>query len=374
MGKGRNKNKDGDGGFAPNHANKRKDKNEDYDSDSGESMSTHITFDEDLQSVRGDIDGDEDTLIDSLSEHIDNASHKNVGIRTAALKHLLFGLTSRYLSDEVAEDISDSLGQLRFIVTDPAKNDAIRAHCALCLALATYFGTDSDELTALALKALRQTWTATKSTAVSWRLFDISLASWALLLQDGPTDALTSAIQDQPKIVGYLEANCTEIRIAAGEVLAFLYEYVDDAKPGFRFPNHNHVQEILETLLADSSKSKAKRDKRIQKFSLRQVQVFIDGGEFPSLKVKFSTQESLELDSCAKKLLYDLCTDLLRGGMMQQLKENGLLRDYFSLGAPVQASGFEDKISKAERLGVHGAAAKYRHQVRSKQRDKRTAY
>ncbi|CAJ0571381.1 unnamed protein product, partial [Mesorhabditis spiculigera] len=324
MGKGRNKNKDGDGGFAPNHANKRKDKNEDYDSDSGESMSTHITFDEDLQSVRGDIDGDEDTLIDSLSEHIDNASHKNVGIRTAALKHLLFGLTSRYLSefvgkwqatlaevgnkairksdeeillgasltalialqagDEVAEDISDSLAQLRFIVTDPAKNDAIRAHCALCLALATYFGTDSDELTALALKALRQTWTATKSTAVSWRLFDISLASWALLLQDGPTDALASAIQDQPKIVGYLEANCTEIRIAAGEVLAFLYEYVDDAKPGFRFPNHNHVQEILETLLADSSKSKAKRDKRIQKFSLRQVQVFIDGGEFPSLK------------------------------------------------------------------------------------------
>ncbi|CAJ0929038.1 unnamed protein product, partial [Mesorhabditis belari] len=411
MGKGRNKNRDNENTLAFGNAPKKKDKTEDFESDSDESVSTHITFDDDLQSVRGDIDGDEETLIDTLSEHVDNATHKNIGIRTAALKHLLFGLTSRFLRDFIAKwrttlidiatkglrktdeevllcaslltlvslqagndvsgDIEDALAQLRVIVANPAKSEAIRAHCALCLALATFVGTDSEESTIQAVRTLRQAWAGTKSTTTSWRLFDIALSGWALLLQNCASEAFSSAVAEQPKIVSYLEANSMEIRVVAGEVLSFLYEFVDEYQEGFRFPNHNHLIEILGGLLSDSTKSKAKRDKRIQKFTLRQVYSFINGGEFPSLKIKFSTQESLELNSCSSKLLYDLCTDLLRGGMMQQLKENEFLRELFELGPPAPPVTSDERISKAHRMAVHDAASKVRNQQRGKQRDKR---
>lgn len=85
--------------------------------------------------------------------------------------------------------------------------------------------------------------------------------------------------------------------------------------------------------------------------------------------MKFN-RESLVLDSCASKLLYDLCCELLHGGMLRQLQNNELVRDLFDLG-PVKQVEQQEKVNKFAKMAAHDAASKYRNQVRGKQRDKR---
>ncbi|VDK63531.1 unnamed protein product, partial [Cylicostephanus goldi] len=156
---------------------------------------------------------------------------------------------------------------------------------------------------------------------------------------------------------------------ATGEALAFIYELGSETRPSFRLPNHQQIVEILDALCSDSSKTKAKKDKRAQRFTLRQVYSSIVQRDTPSITIKFN-KEVLILDSCASKLLYDICCELLRGGIVRQLQYNELLRDLFDLG-PVQEVDPVEKISKLARMAALDAASKHRNQMRGKQRDKR---
>lgn len=59
--------------------------------------------------------------------------------------------------------------------------------------------------------------------------------------------------------------------------------------------------------------------------------------------------ETLHIDSCRKKLLYDLVCRALRGGMNAHLKTNLVLRDWFDLG-PAIAEIVPVKINKPQRV------------------------
>lgn len=85
MGKGRNKNKEKDTYSGPTRKGRGGE-----ESESEESVASHITFDDDMRSVQGEDveDLDAPNFLDTLGEHIENASHKNISIRMAALRHL----------------------------------------------------------------------------------------------------------------------------------------------------------------------------------------------------------------------------------------------------------------------------------------------
>lgn len=407
---GRNKNKDRDGCATVPSSNRKKDRTDDYCSESDDSISTHLTFDDDMRSVQGDVENDDEALFDSLSEHIENAANKNVNVRVAALRHLQFALTSQYLGEivvkwrstlidliakglkktddelivcasllalvavqvgeEISGDVEDPLTTLRVFVTDPTRSEVIRAHCALVLSLTTYIASESDDSVELGIKALRQAWASQKANSTSYRLFSMALAGWSLLLQNTENNCLNSSFDDESKLVQYLEANALEVRLAAGEALAFMYELDDDRRCGHKFNHHTHVVNLLGALATDSTKAKTKRDKRVQKFTFRQLYSCVANGEIPEIKIKFTNLETLVLDSCSSKLLYDLLIEILHGGMMRQLKDNSLLREVFGLGAPTR---IKEKRNKAARMAYHDAADKYRNQQRGKQRDKRAA-
>ncbi|CAD6193556.1 unnamed protein product [Caenorhabditis auriculariae] len=408
MGKGRNKNKDKDAYSGPSNPRGHRD---DDDSDSGDSISTHLTFDDDMRSVQGDVENVDD-ILDKLAEHIEHAQDKkNISVKLAALQGIQLALTSHYLPDfstrykvtlidlitknlhnktdneivvsavilallavqiggEMSEDVEEPLAAMRTIVMDGSRSDALRSVCALSIAITTRLSCESDDSVAASVKACRHAWSSVKLGAPNSRLFTISLASWCLLLLDADNATLSSAILDQPKVANYLDADQLDNRVAAGEALAFLTELVGENRPGFTFPNHQHVLEILERLVSESTKSKAKRDKRIQRLTFREVYAFMKSSDdAPSVSIKFG-KESLVLDTCSIKLFYDLCCEVLRGGMLRQLQQNEALRDVFDLGpVPLETTGRENKALK---MAIHEAADKYRNQVRGRQRDKRS--
>lgn len=62
------------------------------------------------------------------------------------------------------------------------------------------------------------------------------------------------------------------MRLSAGRALAVLYEAaVRTFGDKYRFPNQQHLMDIFANLTTDSLKSRAKRDRKIQKFIFRQM-------------------------------------------------------------------------------------------------------
>lgn len=103
-----------------------------------------------------------------------------------------------------------------------------------------------------------------------------------------------------------------EVRIAAGEALAVLYEIARNFNDGFRFSNHAYLEEQLSKLALDSVKHHAKRDKKLQKLSFRQIIDAIFNDKRPHIQVHFNKRETLQVEGCLQKLVYDNLCQLLK--------------------------------------------------------------
>ncbi|MFH4984850.1 hypothetical protein AB6A40_011559 [Gnathostoma spinigerum] len=140
-----------------------------------------------------------------------------------------------------------------------------------------------------------------------------------------------------------------DMRVSAGEVVAALYEAaVSTIDETFKFPNQHHLLEILAGLATDSVKYRAKKDRKVQRSSFRQIYNAVEQQEWPSFDVKFDG-EVLTGDSYGVKLLYDAVCSVLKSGTNAHLKSNILLREVFDLGPVVDRT--TGRTSKLQRVG-----------------------
>ncbi|CAI4222113.1 unnamed protein product [Auanema sp. JU1783] len=411
MGKGKNKNKEKES-YSKNRS--KKSDEEDYDSDASES--THLSFDSDMRSIQGDqleaeaeAEEQEEKIIDALVEHIDNASHKTISIRVAAVRQLLAAFSRYYLPDFVSKwkvtlvdlatkfikktddecslgcnllaqialqtgnDISslieEPISLLRSIAADDTRSSVLRSRACLSIAVTSSLSCEDDVSIRENLKALKQCWSTKKLNSQDTTLFTLALPCWALMLREVDLNEVSAALSDYSKLTSFLGATQVENRIAAGETIAFIYELMrEGSNPNYRFANHGQMIEVLDELASESSKVKSKKERRTLRYSFRQIHAYIVHDEAPNITIKFNKQ-NLVLDTCESKVIYDLCCEVLHGGMMHHLASNEILRDIFDLGPILETV---EKVDKLSRLAFHDANTKNRNQVRGKQRDKRS--
>lgn len=283
----------------------------------------------------------------------------------------LVGLVAIQGGEDVRDAIIEPMSQMRTIVMDASRDVFLREACANSLAIVSRIACDEDEAVAANVKACRFAWTHTKASNDSAKFIGVAMSSWALMLYDADLETVNEAVLDQPKVVTLLGSDQLEVRLAAAETLAFLHEFISDVRPGFRFPNTDHVLNLLDGMVSDCSKKKTKKDKRAQRYAIRDIREFIANEESaPEVHVKIG-QQTLELNSCCIKMFYDTVCNLLHGGFAEQLKFNEVLREIFNLGPVVLEP--EESMNKQTRLAIHEAADKHRKQARGKQRDKRSA-
>ncbi|EGT37650.1 hypothetical protein CAEBREN_22763 [Caenorhabditis brenneri] len=407
MGKNRNKNKDKDPYTGPLKTGRD-------DSDSDGSEASAFTYNDDMQSVMGDVESMDD-VYDKLVDSLENVQNKNTKIRTDGLYHVILALRAKAVPDfiekyketimsvcsrmankpdtealllatlvglvalqtgeEISDLIEEPMSQMRTILMDASRCVSLRTACAVSLAIINRICCSEDEEVSANAKACRFAWANTKVSGSAndvghAQLVATSLAAWCIITLDSDINSINDAVADQPKIATLLSSTQLEVRLAAAETLAFLHEFMQDSRPGFRFPNKDHILNLLGEMVNDSSKKKTKKDKRAQRYAVRDIRSFIaDEDDAPEVRVKIG-QQTLCLNSCAIKIFYDLTCDLLHGGLAQHMKNNEVLRDVFDLG-PVQLEP-EATVNKQARLAVHDAADKYRNQARGKQRDKRS--
>ncbi|PIC34355.1 hypothetical protein B9Z55_014032 [Caenorhabditis nigoni] len=409
MGKSKgNKNKDKDAYVGPIKSGRR-------DSDSDDSEGSAFTYNEDMQSIMGDVE-DMDDVYDQLVDNLERAQNKNATTRLDGLHRVnlalraknvpefigrnketmmsvaarmgnkpdseahmlatLVGLVAVQAGEEISDLIAEPMSQMRTILMDASRCVSLRTTCANSLAIVTRICCSEDDQVSANAKACRFAWANTKVSGSAndvghAKLVATSLAAWCIIILDADFQTIKEAVADQPKIVTILSSNQLEARLAAAETLAFLHEFMQDTRPGFRFPNKEYVLELLDGMMNDCSKKKTKKDKRAQRYAVRDIRAFIaDEDDAPEVSVKIGSQ-TLSLDSCGIKIFYDMTCDLLHGGLAQQLLTNEVLREVFDLGpVPLEPEG---TVNKQTRLAVHDAADKHRNQVRGKQRDKRSA-
>ena len=155
----------------------------------------------------------------------------------------------------------------------------------------------------------------------------------------------------------FLRSSDVDVRIVAGETIAFLFELErSDRHVNLRPFKEPQMLDTLKELANDSSKHRSKKDKKQQRSSFRDILRTLEGGEFETQQIKCG-MESIYLDNWCRQKQYDSLCDVLGNGMRIHLQENEFVREVFDLGAPLLVSGLSPSSSSSAATGGDGKQA-----------------
>ncbi|GIY55335.1 interferon-related developmental regulator 2 [Caerostris darwini] len=282
---------------------------------------------------------------------------------------------------EVGESAYNHLKLLLLtLLQDPMAQPSVRSQCATSLGLCCFIVNSNKEELQSIMESLYNVFRASllkgNGALPNHRpeisaLHSCALLSWNLLLTLlSPQHAISLADTHINKIPQLLESTDVDLRIAAGETLAIFHEIARQYYMNFEFEDQNILCEKLQSLATDSQKFRAKKDRRQQRSSFRDILRTIEDRESLDIRVRLD-QETLYIENWCHKRQYDALCQVLGSGMKLHLQQNELLREIFELGEPLIDDQTIVKSSKLQRRSAHMAADKARTKCMSKLRDKR---
>lgn len=326
----------------------------------------------------------------TISDGIERSLKKGRGSEQAAAAQLAPLLCVQLGAFDCAEEVYRELAPVLSVVAlDKSASPQARSKCCWALGLCSflagreiadvysYMHSLSSIFCASCLKGDGSLPIIPNDLAV---LHAAALSAWSLLLTLMPPSEVyfTFSVDNDNytpqlyQLCELLESAHLDVRMAAGETIALVYELGREHNDDFQEDVTPQLVETLRQLATDSHKYRAKKDRKQQRSSFRDILHFIEDCEPPDIQVRFG-QEMLELDSWRRKKQYDAFCQVLGSGMNLHLTENDLVRDIFNLGervSPLNVSA--QKQTKLERHLMNAAAFKARTISRSKNRDKRS--
>lgn len=288
-------------------------------------------------------------------------------------------------SEQLCKDLRPVLS---ITAHDNSANPPARAKCCWALGLCAFLagGEMGDVLELMQqmqaifagsyLKGDRQLPTVSVDIAA---LHAAALSSWSLLLTlmasgdvyqilNCPNNFAPSLVQ----LSELLQSPHLDVRMSAGEAFALIFELGREFNEDFAEGFTPELVESLRQLATDSHKYRAKKDRKQQRATFRDILHYIEEDLYTDVQVRFG-QEALILDSWSRRKQYDVLCQTLGSGLNLHLAENELLREVFQLGPRILITeGHIVKQSKLERHLMNAANFKARTISRSKNRDKRS--
>ncbi|XP_077970272.1 interferon-related developmental regulator 2-like [Styela clava] len=331
------------------------------------------------------LENNKDTLADALERCL-----KRGKAEEQSLAAILVALLSIQLgSDENSEVIFRNFKSVLVpLISDQSGSLKARAKC--CEALGVYSFVAAEGMPDI-LECMKVFETIFKNSFVKGdgtlpivspalaELHHSALSAWSLLLSICPWSVVSEFVKSHlPRLPDLLQSSDVAVRITAGETIVLMYEilYNEDAEQmASDIIDENMLCERLKSLATDSSKYRAKKDRRQQRSSFRDILRTVEDGIAPEDSIKFAT-EVLVIDSWTRKRQYEALRDIIGTGMNFHLRANEFLRDIFDLGPMLVQSNTNTKSKRThfERHLFNQAAFKARTKVRGKLRDKRTAF
>lgn len=320
------------------------------------------------------------TLADALEKCLKKGKGEEQALAAAVLGLLCVQLGPGPKGEELFHSLQPLLIS---VLSDSTASPTARLHCASALGLGCYVAaTDVQDLVSCltCLEGVFSWSCGTGGSAASLvpaslhGLLCAALQAWALLLTICPSTHINHILDRQlPRLPQLLSSESVNLRIAAGEAIALLFELARDLEEDFIYEDMEALCGSLRTLATDSNKYRAKIDRRRQRSIFRAVLHFVEGGECEEETIRFGL-EVLYIDSWARHRIYTAFKDVLGSGMHYHLQNNELLRDIFGLGPVLVLDAAALKACKISRFEKHlynAAAFKARTKARSRARDKR---
>ncbi|KAM8930944.1 interferon-related developmental regulator 2 isoform 2-T2 [Pelodytes ibericus] len=316
------------------------------------------------------------TLTDALERCLKKGKEEEQSLAATVLSLLCIQLGSGSKGEEVFRSLKTLLIS---ILTDSSAGVSARQSCATSLGLCCYIAaTDVEDLISslCCLEGIISSYysdTGVPHIALHGLLCS-AIQSWALLLTICPASHILKVLENHlPRLPEMLSSENVNLRIAAGESLALLYELGRDLDEDFYYEDTDGLCVTLKALATDSNKYRAKTDRRKQRSIFRDVLHYIENGECQEETIKFGL-EVMYVDSWVRRRTYNSFKETLGSGVRQHLQYNEVLRDIFSLGSPLVLDAAAIKASKISRVEKHmfnSAAFKARTKARNRVRDKR---
>uniref|UniRef100_A0A4W4F6D8 Interferon-related developmental regulator 1 n=1 Tax=Electrophorus electricus TaxID=8005 RepID=A0A4W4F6D8_ELEEL len=306
----------------------------------------------------------------TITDSIERCLKKGKGEEQRAAASLACLLCIQLGSGIESEEVFKTLKPIfKAILSDGTASVQARQAADVCLSPKDVYATMECFESLFTRSYMREDGSRPSLSPATTQLHTNALLSWALMLTICDSSHITAIIHKHlAKLPRLLESEDVNMRIAAGETIALLFELARDVDLDWE-----ELCAKLSALATDCNKHRTKNDKRKQRSVFRDVLKAVEGGDFQTETIRFGT-ERMAIDSWLRKRTYDTFREFVGSGMNYHLQANEFIRDVFGLGPPVLIDSATLKAMKTSRLERHlynAAAFKARTKARNKFRDKR---
>uniref|UniRef100_A0A1B0GQ90 Interferon-related developmental regulator N-terminal domain-containing protein n=1 Tax=Phlebotomus papatasi TaxID=29031 RepID=A0A1B0GQ90_PHLPP len=322
----------------------------------------------------------------TLIDIIEKALRRGKGAEQANAAKLAPLLSIQLAGDDI---IPKGLNQTLIVTAqDNSVSYEARAKCCTALGLINFLSEDNigDILSHMKNfesifcgSYLKGDHTPSSASAEAAVLHSAALGAWSLLLTLLPPGDFVSFMKERtllptlPNLIGMLRSPHLEVRMTAGEAIALVLECGRIHDEDFMDEHLPDLIDMTKQLATDSQKFRAKRDRKTQRATFRDVLRYIEDEISPEINVRFG-KETLVLNTWSMHHQYTAVCSAIGSGINVHLAENDFLRDVLQLGEKLLPIGnVTSKQSKLEKHLINAAAFKARTISRSKNRDKRSA-
>lgn len=280
------------------------------------------------------------TILDTINRSIKRSKGQDLGHAAT-----LISLVCATIGPEPETDpmFSELISQLLVLLADQTISADVRTKCARSIGVCTYIIGVAGYLEQVmdrlyeifCASCAKGDGTMPNPSEPLATLHATCLQAWALLLTalntSSPAIAIELVEEQMDKITELLDSPHLDMKIAAGETLAVMYELIKSQNSDVTGEDFDDLCDKFRELTTDTQKSRGKKDLRQQRSNFREILATIEEDEPPTLTVKFG-RERLTLESWSRRRQYDTFCDTFGTGINHQLAENEVIRDIFGLG------------------------------------------
>lgn len=229
---------------------------------------------------------------------------------------------------------------LQHIALNKTANFETKAQCCHSLALLHYMrGDDVNDLVVLCQlfeeifseSYSKKDGLPTTISANAGTVHAAALNAWTLLLTIMPSDDVVWLIENEQilgsfqNFMSLLSSPHLDVRMAAGEAIALLLECGRGRDKNFLNEYTDELVELTKQLATDSQKFRAKRDRKRQRATFRDVLQYVEEDIAPEITIQVGhgiTKEQLALKTWSMQHQYNQVCNALGSGMNIHLMDN----------------------------------------------------
>ena len=262
----------------------------------------------------------------TIQDIIERSLKKGKGSEQIAAANLATSLCIQLRGD--ADDLYREIKPILItLMTDKSASVLARISAATSLGNLCFLAAPAIVEVEAVMVVLEQTFTSPSShTGDTLSLCTAALSAWTLLATVLPMSRVHDLLVKHAELFGkLLDAPDVDLRIATGEAIAVLYEFLSESEENDSDEEDSNVgdnrskEELervviaidnlvphLKELATDSQKSRSKKDRKEQKASFRDILRTVEEGDGYYEKVAINKREKLEIESWAMKKQYEM--------------------------------------------------------------------